>query len=354
MSRLSLENIIWKEFKLNTLFEFKLSKGDNQASLLEEGDIPLISSGLNTNGITKFIKNGDGKAEKFGEKTITIDMFGKAFYHDYSYFSVSHGRVNILIPKFTINKYIAVFLITVIDNCFSNIFSYNRMCSQNRLNSTKILLPTTHEGTPNWRFMEEYTKKEMKKQSQTVSNYFKNKLMSLSCQQTQSEVEWKEFWMEELVDISPGVRLTKMDQIDGDIPFIGATDSNNGITEFVGNINKSIDNNVLGVNYNGSVVENFYHVYECIFSDDVKRIKFKNKKYGDEFTYLFLKQLILSQKSKYQYGYKFNTKRMNRQKIMLPIDENGDPNWKYMSNFIKNLEKENIERIIEYLNLYNQ
>ena len=38
---------------------------------------------------------------------------------------------------------------------------------------------------------------------------------------------------------------------------------------------RKIDKNVLGVNYNGSVVENFYQPYECIFSEDVKRISFK-------------------------------------------------------------------------------
>ena len=41
---------------------------------------------------------------------------------------------------------------------------------------------------------------------------------------------------------------------DGNIPFIGATDSNNDITNFVSNTNVSHDKNVLGVNYNGSVV----------------------------------------------------------------------------------------------------
>ena len=46
---------------------------------------------------------------------------------------------------------------------------------------------------------------------------------------------------------------------------------------FIKNLRKT-DKNVLGVNYNGSVVENFYHPYECIFSEDVKRISFKEDK----------------------------------------------------------------------------
>ncbi len=97
--------------------------------------------------------------------------------------------------------------------------------------------------------------------------------------------DWKEFFLDEICNINSGVRLTKANMNEGKTPFIGATDSNNGITNFVSNTNKSLDKNILGVNYNGNVVENFYHPYECIFSDDVKRyfsfccniICFKNK-----------------------------------------------------------------------------
>lgn len=129
--------------------------------------------------------------------------------------------------------------------------------------------------------------------------------------------EWPEFEIGKICHIKSGVRLTKQNMQEGNIPFIGATDSNNGITEFVSNTNGSIDKNVLGVNYNGSVVENFYHPYRCLFSDDVKRLELKNE-IGNKWIYLFLKSVILKQKIKYQYGYKFNAHRMKRQKILLP------------------------------------
>ena len=241
---------------------------------------------------------------------------------------------------------------TCIDNSKIGKYGYGYKFSQKRIVRQKILLPVDFKGKPNWQFMENYIKQEMKVQSSKVASYYENKIMKLGFELLDLDVEWKEFWMEDILDIKSGVRLTKADQIAGNIPFIGASDANNGVTEFVENTNKSLDRNVLGVNYNGSVVENFYHSYECIFSDDVKRIKFKNREYGDEFTYLFLKQMILSQKNKYQYGYKFNAKRMSRQKILLPIDKNGEPHWKYMSIFIKKLEKENIEKTLNHIYIY--
>lgn len=99
-------------------------------------------------------------------------------------------------------------------------------------------------------------------------------------------------------------------------PFIGALDNSNGIAGFTADKNSSLDNNVLGVNYNGNgVCLGFYHPYECIFSDDVKRFHIKNNE-GNEFIYLFLKVTIQQQKSKFGYLYKFNATRMARQTIM--------------------------------------
>ncbi len=158
----------------------------------------------------------------------------------------------------------------------------------------------------------------------------------------------KEFFIEEVFDILPGKRLTKAEMIDGNTPFIGASDSNNGVTAFVGNKNASADENVLGVNYNGSVVENFYHPYRCLFSDDVKRFKLKNHA-GNEFVYLFMKAIILQQKAKYSYGYKFNERRMRRQKILLPVNDADEPDYDYMAAYVGNIEAELIQRYREFV-----
>ena len=83
--------------------------------------------------------------------------------------------------------------------------------------------------------------------------------------QPANPVKWKEFYVDDIFTISPGKRLTKADMDSGNIPFIGATDSNNGITNWIATPNSSFDRNVLGVNYNGSVVENFYHGYRYCY-----------------------------------------------------------------------------------------
>ncbi len=162
------------------------------------------------------------------------------------------------------------------------------------------------------------------------------------------EIKWGEFKIMDIFTISPGVRLIKADMVEGIIPFIGATDSNNGITAFCGNDNPSKDSNVLGVNYNGSVVENFYHPYTALFSDDVKRLHLREIK-GNKYVYLFIKQCILKQKKKFEYGYKFNGDRMKEQIIQLPISSDGAPDYPYMEEYMKQMEVKVLRRYKNYL-----
>ena len=161
-------------------------------------------------------------------------------------------------------------------------------------------------------------------------------------------VKWKAFYINEIFSISAGKRLTKADMDSGQIPFIGATDSNNGITNWIATPNSSFDKNVLGVNYNGSVVENFYHPYCCVFSDDVKRLHLK--KYTDnKYILLFFKTVILQQKVKYTYGYKFNGQRMERQKILLPINERGDPDYEFMRQYGEQIMLKKYQQYLNYI-----
>lgn len=161
-------------------------------------------------------------------------------------------------------------------------------------------------------------------------------------------MEWKPVTIDEVFTIGPGKRLEKRNMVEGMRPFIGASDSNNGITAFVGNTNESLDRNVLGINYNGSVCETFYHPYECVFTDDVKRLHLRDVQ-DDRDLLLFAGRCIHQQKRKYEYAYKFNEQRMKRQTIILPTDAEGNPDWEYMSTYAEAMRQSLLERYKLYV-----
>lgn len=153
---LNTEN--WKWFKVGDLFEIELSKGDIKYGQSVQGNIPLISAGESNNGIAGYIdKAGDGIAGIFEGNNITIDMFCNTYYQKDKFYSVSHGRVNILIPKFTLNKYHALFIITLI-NREKYKYSYGRAVYSDESANITIKLPAKNEGGPDWIFMENFIK----------------------------------------------------------------------------------------------------------------------------------------------------------------------------------------------------
>ena len=229
--------------------------------------------------------------------------------------------------------------------------SYGYLFNSNRLKMAVILLPIDSKGNPNWQFMEDYIKQEMKVQSRKVASYYENKLMKLGFDLLDLEVEWKEFFFTDIFkEIKRGKRLTKSNQIDGNTPYVSSMGINNGVDNFIGNDEKvrKYANNLSLAN-SGSVGSCFYHKYEYIASDHITAL---TSEYADEYVYKFMSTIISRLEEKYSFNREINDKRISREKLFLPIDKNGKPHWEYMSNFIKKLEKENIEKTLNHIYIY--
>ena len=153
----------WSYFRIKQLFNVELATGDIKAGECLAGEIPLISSGTLNNGVVEYIDEiGDGVSTIFRGNKITVDMFGQSFYQPDDFFSVSHGRVNVLNPKYEgFNKYHGLFVATVINNEKYR-FSYNRACYSGVIDELEIKLPSfaneSGEKEVDWSFIEEFMK----------------------------------------------------------------------------------------------------------------------------------------------------------------------------------------------------
>ncbi len=322
----------WNEFYIGDLFIVKRPKARSEKQY-KLGKIPFVASGNVNNGVIKCCNPKKNEQIDKGNCITVSPVDGSAFYQETDFLGRGGAGSSILmLYNAEINKYSGLFLSRMIRQTCSK-YSYGKMGNQESIKREKIMIPVDEQGNPDYSFMEQYIKEREKQIIQKYTAYIgKNAEKSGGGISRLTEKKWKEFYIEDIFVIHAGKRLTKSNMIKGQKPFIGASDSNNGVTAFVKNTNASEDKNVLGVNYNGSVVENFYHPYVCIFSDDVKRFSLKDM-IGNREIYLFLKTVILQQQVKYAYGYKFNEERMRKQKILLPIDEKENPDWNFMEEY---------------------
>ncbi|MBF1712125.1 MAG: restriction endonuclease subunit S [Streptococcus intermedius] len=342
-----LDKVEWKTFRFTEVFqEIQRGKRLTKANQID-GTKPYVSSTAENNGVDGFIGNDVGVREF--ENVLTLansGSVGSTFYQQFKFVASDHVTA---LKSDKADKYAYLFLSSVVKRLEEK-YSFNREINDARIKREKIILPADKHGNPNFQYMSDFVKElELDKVQEVLEYIYIYIKLKTMLEEKVCEISWKDFWIEDICEIKSGIRLTKANQEIGLRPFVGASDSDNGVTAFVSNKNKSLDANVLGVNYNGSVVENFYHPYEAIFSDDVKRLKWKDEAQSNKYTYLFLKQMILSQKIKYAYGYKFNGERMKRQKIMLPVTEAGSPDYDYMKAYMQRQELEKIFKILNYL-----
>lgn len=150
-------------------------------------------------------------------------------------------------------------------------------------------------------------------------------------------VSWKEFCIGDLFEVKKGKRLTSDEQIDGETPYIGAIDSNNGVANYIGQA-AIHDGNTISLSYNGSVGEAFYQPKAFWATDDVNVLYFKEKN-GialNKYIALFICAVLRQEKYRYSYGRKWVLDSMKSTVIKLP-EKSGKPDWTYMEDYIKSL-----------------
>lgn len=340
---MNLQDRKWKEFRIDTIFKQERGKEAAPNQITSKGNIPIINEIQNNNGLSTF---GFGKKLLTGNAiTVSVNFAQNVFYQQKPFYA----SVNILVLySKNLNRYIGNFLVTCIR--ISNAkYNYAYKTSKDRLNATKILLPVNSKGEPDYKFMEEYIKEREEKLKKQYKEHIRNRIADLK-KNINKKVAWDNFAIADIFNIKSGKRLTKADMKVGNIPFVSAADNNNGVTNFISNTNESLDSNVLGVNYdgNGGMVISFYHPYNCIFSDSVKRFHYKNTE-DNKYVFLFAKTSILKQRDKYRYGYKFNETRMKKQQIMLPVNEKGEPDYKFMEDYMKYCEQKKLLEYLDYI-----
>lgn len=353
---LSLQDRDWSTFHLTELFDSiqrgkRLKRADQQ-----QGTIPYVSSSALNNGVDGFISKANG-CRVFSDciSLANSGSVGSAFYEPFEFVASDHVTH---LKRKGLKKEHCLFLVATLGKQASN-FNFNREINDQRIQGMQVMLPIDTLGNPDWKFMEDYIREREAIQVERCREFLMKRAADIEIERERVidfelnssslfRRKWKSYPISQIFNIRSGKRLESRNRKPGRRPFIGALDNSNGIAGFAGDNNSSLDSNVLGVNYNGNgVCLGFYHPYECIFSDDVKRFHLKSNE-GNEFIYLFLKVAIQQQKSKFGYLYKFNATRMARQSIMLPSTDNGEPDLVFMETVGRTITLRLLKQQIAY------
>ncbi|MDD4027374.1 MAG: N-6 DNA methylase [Candidatus Shapirobacteria bacterium] len=144
---------LWKEFSLyNQYFDMAAGKY-YPVTDFEYGETPLISASNKNNGVMAFTN----MAPVYRQECLTIGKVDMSVFYQSQPFCAT-SDVTILIPKCSFNKYIAMFMITMISQEGYK-WSYGRQIRLNDSQDLIVRLPSNSKGDPDWIYMENFIKK---------------------------------------------------------------------------------------------------------------------------------------------------------------------------------------------------
>ena len=335
----------WKEFSVCELFgKSRLGKYHSPESLVEsETGYPYICASNQNNGINQKMSLVSGDDVRPTPQNII--SWGKQCpyftFHEEPCVT-GQGMYYIVIPKYIPRRAIR-YVITVLQSAVEGKFGYSDCFIGSSMDDLKIKLPSTTNGDPDWDYMESY----IKSIEASVSNSLTRLQSAKDSEKKKIDtVGWKPFTVGELFDVVKGKRLTKAEMKPGNIRFIGSSASNNGCTAMIGNDKNQHSGNTITVCYNGSVGETFYQSQPFVASDDVN-VLYPKFAMNQQIA-LFIAPLIKSASSRYDYIDKWKKEAMEADKILLPVDQNGVPDWTYMEEYMKMVQ----ERVKDTLNQF--
>ena len=301
--------------KLSEIFYiYTGSKLDFDKQQLDENGINFVSRNSNNNGVVGKVTLEEGmKIYKKGD--ISVPLGGSyllsAFVQDEDF--VTAQNVDVLRPKrpmLDIEKWFYCYILR------ENRFKFSAFGREVNKYIQDIEVP---EKIPDWLYTFSITP--------PITNNVKNNLSNVN--------NWKEFILQDLFIVT-GTKTTSINELEnfgvGKYPYVTTQAKNNGVAAYYDYYTE--EGNVLTID---SAVLGFctYQSEKFSASDHVEKLipKFKMNKY----IALFFVTLLNQENFRYSYGRKFNQTKIKECKIKLPVDNSGNPDWKYIENYIKSL-----------------
>ena len=322
----------WKKYRIGDLFKISLSKDDIQPKLVNEGSFPLVSSGKENNGICAYIEKQDAKLWNAG--LLTVDMFGKVFYQEKPFYCVSHGRVNILIPKKDMSEMSLRFIGAVIEKTTIEKYNFQEMCTGTKLAEEFVFLPSGDNGQPDLEGIEKFMCSIADNSRDTLSRITLSELQDIYKKVTFASGGriWKRFRIKDIFVQERGKEKAPKQNDEGDCPLIQETNSNNGLDRYV-KPTKIFKKNAITISIN--YAQNVFF-QESDFCASVNIAIIRNS-HLNQYNGLFICSILQKKHANYDYTNKISKEKINEEEIFLPVDSSGNPDWDYMENYIKEL-----------------
>ncbi len=354
-----LKNVEWGEYRIEDVLQWQPQKEIDPLKLEELKDesepfYPFYGQATINNGIisynqltTTILNNSDGKP------TILIHSNNQniVYLETPFYLKDGHGATSVLQCE-KLNRINQMFIIASIDKVVKRKYSYNNKATKIELKNTIISLPVK-DGNVDFDFMESFIL-ELEKERIDVfekslsATGLKDYTINAKEQQAIDEYKnltWNVFNLEELFGKSTrGKRLKSEDRILGALPFVTAGETDEGVSDFIGNSVNVFSANTTTIDMFGSAK---YRNYKYGGDDHIAVVHTdKLPKYASIFVTSAIHKS--SYNGQFNYGRNFYAKDADVLDISLPVKDD-KPDYETMETIISAIHKLVIKDVVLYV-----
>lgn len=306
----------------------------------DEDGIPFVTRTATNNGVGGLVEPVEGVTPyPAGSLSIALGgSIGSTFLQTKEFYTSQN--VAVLQPKSNLDSGILLFLARLIEKeCSKRFVAFGRELNKHIKRDFTIKLPLIEKDKPNWPIIASIVKDQIipqipkKAQKVWLQKYdttpLKQENMKLNTQ------DWKWFVVNDLFDVQAGKYHYSSEYEEGKTPYLSATAINNGVGDFI-NLSPEFSGGVLTTEKVGCTA--FYQPKPFCATSDVNIIKRKDGKEINQYVGLFLASIIdFNESYRWTYGRQCRVNDTQKIRIKLPVTPSGEPDWKFMEDYIKSL-----------------
>lgn len=356
---MDINMIEWQPIRLDSIFQ-EFVRGKVSSVIDETKDpngIPYVGATTRNNGVLDFLVSDTEKKQR-GNCIVFIrdgqGSVGLSVYRSTPFIATvntSSGYSNWL------NKYNGIF-VSVSSNQVRVKYSFGYKRKEERLLSEKIMLPVNKNDKPDYSFMTKFIKEKQDELLLRYSDFCGKQISKVKYKVIPllEEKEWKDYSITSLFNTliaGKGKGLNHLHKTkESGISYIGATNRNNGVLCFVSEDDSSLKmllpGNCIGFIKNGDGSAGFaiYKAESFISTSDVI---YGYSNWLNKYTGLFFVAAQDMIEHKYSHGYKRNRQHLKGDRVMLPADSDGNPDFKYMEQYAKNMMLKKYKQYLSFL-----
>ena len=214
---------------------------------------------------------------------------------------------------------------------------------------TEILLPTTQTNQPDWDYMEKYTQSIKCTASKNID------LLKDVIEKNSAKIDtstWRRFHLydDSLFTIDSGNKLDRIKMTDNNpsINFVGRANANNGVTDFVDEIDglKPYTAGCLTISLGGEYLGSCFIQDKPFYTSQNVNVLIPKHPMPDYCKH-FIATMIFKEGRLHYKAFQDELNRHMKTDFTIPLPQtaNGTPDWNYMEKFMSTIEEKAISTL---------